>query len=589
MVSSPARPHGRYYQHLHRHRDTWILVGWSVVLCVVVLAPLTAPGYVLSYDMVAVPDQALVPSALGISSALPRAVPLDAVVAIADTVVPGAVLQRCVLAGALVGAMVGAGFVLMRTHLAIRLVAATVYGWNAYVFERLVIGHWPILIAYAALPWLCVLGRRFRQGRRGAAAGGILVVGLASLTATAGLITSILFSTLVLVPGGVHTRRTRLAVALVVLGFQAAWLIPGLVRSDAAVSDPAGVTAFASRSDSPLGLIGSVATLGGIWNAGAVPDSRHVVSSAILTCALIALAGFGLRELPNRLGRVESRVLAVLAAGGLTLALVGAVPGGAGLTEWAVAHVPGGGLVRDGQKFLGWYALLLATAAATGVARIASKVANRTAAAALVLMAVGLPIAALPDLAWGAAGRLTPVEYPADWAAVRSVLRTAPPRGDLVVLPFQPFRSFPWANRRTVLDPAPRYLGIQTVVPDTLPVGGTAVPGEDPRAARVADALISRRPLDQLAALGIGWVAVERDTPGTVPDGILAGAEPVEINGTLDLYRIPSRPQPWTHVPPGTAVIAVDVVLLAILAAVSAHLVQIACLRISRAIRSPMP
>ena len=71
---------------------------------VLLLGPALGRGYVLSYDMVWVPDLALRPDVLGVGSGLPRAVPSDAVVAVLDEVVPGMLLQKLVLLGALVGA-----------------------------------------------------------------------------------------------------------------------------------------------------------------------------------------------------------------------------------------------------------------------------------------------------------------------------------------------------------------------------------------------------------------------------------------------------------------------------------------------------
>ena len=73
-----------------------------VVLAVLVLGPALGRGYVLTYDMVWVPDLALRSDFLGLGTALPRAVPSDAVVAVLDAVVPGMLLQKLVLLGALV-------------------------------------------------------------------------------------------------------------------------------------------------------------------------------------------------------------------------------------------------------------------------------------------------------------------------------------------------------------------------------------------------------------------------------------------------------------------------------------------------------
>lgn len=590
-------------RHRRAHRGDWILLTWCALLTAAMLGPLAAPGHVLSYDMVAVPDQALLPSSVGLSSAMPRAVPLDAAVAILDSVLTGQVLQKLALAGIVLGAALGAGLALPTVRTGTRLVAASAYAWNAYVFERLVIGHWPTLIAYAALPWLLILGRRVRRGRTSALAPAVLLVGVSALTPTGGLLAGALFGLLVLVPGGRHPRRVRVVSTVAVLALQAPWIVPSVLRPDPAVSDPAGVAAFAAASDSPLGLLGSLLTLGGIWNEGAVPDSRALPSALALTVVLLALAVFGATELRRHLGRAELATLGALAAAGFAVAVSSALPGGDAVLEWLVAEVPGGGLIRDGQKFLAWYALLVALAAAAGAARVAGIVARRASvsvparkvggppgragsgvAVAVALTAALLPVAALPDLVWGAAGRLEPSHYPAAWADVRAAVDAG--HGDVVVLPYQPFRRFPWAGDRTVLDPAPRYLGAEVVVPDALPVGDTVVPGEDRRAAAVADALENDDAATRLAALGVGWVVVERDTPGTVPDGLLESLESVDINGTFDLYRVPGDIGTWTRIPPAPPVIVADIVFSVILAVASADVARNAFSRRRRSLRS---
>ncbi|WP_209313940.1 hypothetical protein, partial [Blastococcus sp. TF02A-35] len=147
---------------------------------------------------------------------------------------------------------------------------------------------------------------------------------------------------------------------------------------------------------------------------------------------------------------------------------------------------------------------------------------------------VALPVLALPDLAWGVAGRLEPVSYPADWDRVRDVL--AEEEGDVLVLPFGAYRAFPWNDGRTQLDPAPRWLPRPTVTDDELVVGGRAVAGEDERARAVAAAAGDPR---ELAALGVGWVLVERSTPGRPVPAEVAEL-PLVVDGTeLALHRVP--------------------------------------------------
>src|SRR5918994_5499946 len=139
---------------------------WATVLAVLMLGGALGPGYVLSYDMVWVPDLAVTPDVWGVGTALPRAVPSDAVVALLDTVIPGMLLQKVVLLGSLVAAGAGAAALVGGRSLGTQLVAASLMVWNPFVVERLMIGHWPVLVGYAVLPWLLLVGRRWDVGTR---------------------------------------------------------------------------------------------------------------------------------------------------------------------------------------------------------------------------------------------------------------------------------------------------------------------------------------------------------------------------------------------------------------------------------------
>ena len=78
-------------------------------------------------------------------------------VAVLDSVVPGMVLQKVVLLGSLVAGGLGAARLVPDLSLVGRLAVVSCYQWSPLVAERLLIGHWPVLIAWACLPWVLTL------------------------------------------------------------------------------------------------------------------------------------------------------------------------------------------------------------------------------------------------------------------------------------------------------------------------------------------------------------------------------------------------------------------------------------------------
>lgn len=547
------------------------LVAVCVLVPLAVLAPLLVRGFVLSYDMVFVPRQHVGPDAVGLGTALPRSVPADAVVALATGVLPGDLLQQLVLAATLALAGLGAALVLPADRPLGRCVAAVGYAWNPYVAERLVQGHWALLVGYAALPWVLRAAADVRRGVPGAWPRLALGTAAAALTPAGGLLAAALAGAVLAWPERDRVRRGWLLRYLTLaLVLNAPWVVPGLPHP-ARGSDPAGVDAFAARAENWSGTLGSLLGLGGIWNGEVVPASRTLAVAPLLSGLLLALAGLGGPALHRRLGGPVIAALASVAAVGLLLAAAPAVPPGRAVLRALVEHVTGAGLVRDGQKLLAPLALLLAVAAGLGAERLTARLRTRpalaTAAAGLLL---ALPVVTTPDLGWGAGGRLAAVRYPSDWAAVRDLLARSDEPGDVAVLPFGAFRSFGWNGGRTVLDPAPRAFDRTVVADDTLVVGGQVVGGEDPRARAVRDALRAGEPL---GPLGIGWVVVERDTPGPVPAAALSGAELRHTGPDLELYRLPGHvPVDWPAPPEAPVLLADALATATVVAAAGAAL-----------------
>jgi hypothetical protein len=511
----------------------------SAALALAVLAPVLTPGFTLVYDMVFTPDQPLLPESVGLGTTPPRSVPADAVVAVLTWVLPGSLVQKLVLFAAIALAAWGAGRLVPARSLGPRLVAATAYAWTPFVAERLFMGHWPYLLAYACLPWIAAEGIAHRQGAPKSLARLVLWSVPAALTPTGGLLAA---------GTALATAGWRVLPALVVVN--APWWVPSVLRPGAVLSAPDAVDWFAARAENWGGTVVSVLGTGGFWNADVTPLSRELPVVPVLTLLIVAIAALGWPVLVRRLP--EATRLLWLGAAGLVLSLAAHLPFGAAALRWLVSEVPGAALLRDAQKWVAWWALPLALGFA-----LAIEAARRRA---VVVVAALVPLVMTPDLAWGGWGRLEVVQYPPDYAVVRDVLARDERPGDVLSLPLGAFRRFAWNDDRTQLDPAPRWLPRTVVVDDTVYVDGRAVPGEDTRLPAIREAL---RDGDGLGELGIGWVLVEHGTPG--PLDLPAGLEPVHRGRWLDLYRVPGpiAPPPAGPVAP---VAAADVAALLLVA-----------------------
>ncbi|MGW4845634.1 hypothetical protein [Nocardia brasiliensis] len=405
----------------------------------------------------------------------------------------------------------------------------------------------------------------------GGLAGALAAAGLTPTGAVLGAVTALVV---------VGRRRFAGVAGLVVLA-SVPWLLATAVSgSGSEPSDPAGIAAFAARAEPGLGTLGSLAGLGGIWNGDAVPATRTTLLAVIGTLLLLTIVATGLRSVWTAQGnRYVLRALLVLAALAILLPALGATPWGMHLLEWLVAHVPGTGLLRDTQKYVALampaYALCAAascmllaarfrsaknalspdttaarripsdaspatptvSAAASHVAPLhtaPSRALTRTVASVFIVLLV-LP---LLDLAWGVGGALRPVHYPAGW---REVAERVDGPGDVAVLPGGMFRKFRYSGPVPVLDPAPRMLPRDVLQTGELPVRGRTVAGEGTRARTVESLLLHGGSAAELARQGVGWVLLERGTPGPLGESTttLAQLDQVYADADLTLYRVP--------------------------------------------------
>jgi hypothetical protein len=502
----------------------------------------------------------------------PRAVPSDLVVAAMSRILPADILQKLVLLAIFVLACSGAAALLTREPLLARLAAGVFYAWNPYVAERLIIGHWALLLGYAALPWVlrAVLAPDL-VSRRGAAR-----LALALLPATIGGFAALAITALVAVPAAVCTRNPRRA-ALVLAALAVGslpWLIPSLLHQ--VYVDPASVAAFAARADTPFGSIGSLLMLGGAWNAQTVPKAYGGPWSALwLAAVIVALAAYLL------LARSRHRWpgLAVAALAGLVLAALGVTAPGRDLLRSLIAAFPGFAVLRDAQQFVAPVALLesvglgVAVAAALNPGPFRRKALNpkrpalahvpatapdrpvpvhsagtapdrpaRMDIAGILLSVLALlaPVLLLPGLAWGAAGRFRPAWYPATWLSAARTLDASPAPGSVLLLPWATYRTPPWNHGEAVLDPWTRLLSRPLIWNDGTQVGPVALIPDDPRARNLDAAIDGTGPLTAaLRASGIRFVLDDADGPGSQVTARLPGSVMIINLPGLTVYQLP--------------------------------------------------
>ncbi|OBI16947.1 hypothetical protein A5712_24900 [Mycobacterium sp. E2327] len=517
----------------------WTRPGYALLLALLVAAPLLAPGYLLLRDAVSTPRSYLSDTALGLTAA-PRATPQDFAVALASHLVDGGVVVKALLVAGLWLAGWGAAR-LVATALPEagapgEFVASTLAIWNPYVAERLLQGHWSLLVAYGCLPWVAATMLRLRTaGGWSAWFGLVFWVALAGLTPTGLLLAAAVALVCVACPGAGHPRwRCAAGASGAALVAAAPWLTAAALGSSLKAHTAAnalGVNAFAPRAEPGLGTLGSLASLGGIWNGEAVPASRTTLFALSSAVVLLAVVAAGLPVVARR--RLVAPLLALAAVSVLAPAVLATGPGLHALRA-LVDAAPAFGVLRDGQK---WVALAMPGYALAGAGAVVTLRRWLRPSVAALVCCLAL-ILALPDLAWGAWGRVAPVRYPPGWAAVAAAINRDP--GTVAVLPAGTMRRFSWSGPAPVLDPLPRWLRADVLSTGDLAISGVVIHGEGDRARAVQDLLLSGPDPAALAPAGIGWLVVESDSAGDMgaASRTLDALTPVYRDDEFALYRI---------------------------------------------------
>ena len=456
----------------------------------------------------------------------PRAVPSDLVIAAASRILPADILQKLILLAIFVLACSGAAALLDREPLLARLAAGIFYTWNPYVAERLIIGHWALLLGYAALPWVlrAILAPDLNS-RRGAAR-----LALALLPAIIGGFAALAITALVAIPAAVFTRdprRTTLVLAALAAG-SLPWFIPSLLHQ--VYVDPASVAAFAARADTPFGSIGSLLMLGGAWNAQTVPTAYGGPWSVLwLAAVIVALATYLLQA------RTQPRWpgLPVAALTGLVLAALGITTPGRDLLRSLIAVFPGFAVLRDAQQFIAPLALLESVGFGLAVAIALNPSPSRRKALnperpALAHQAASASVPPVPPV-------------PADPAETASV----PPVPPVPPLPADPAGTA--SDRPLPADPA------GTASDRPVPADLAATASHSLARAGLAGILLGVLALlaPVLLLPGLAWGAAGRLRPAWYPAAWLSAAQTLDASpapgSVLLLPWATYRTPPWNH------------------------------------------
>lgn len=507
-----------------------------LVVAILLLGPLLAPGYVLTLDMVFAPNTAVpAPTSAGF--------PFYGLLWLLNLVLPGDFIQKLVLIAIIV--LAGAGmyrFVvwLRPVHATVQwqlpaLCAGLLYICNPFTYSRFMAGQFMVLLGYALLPWILRVWLHYLQKPtwHRTIAPVLLVVLLAMVSLHALGMVGVCM--VVSVMGALYAHRADRpwlrsfgrTFGLALLGGAALcsyWLVPFILGQGHAAELVRSFTAsdqvaFATHGTG-WGRIGEILTLRGFW---ADSQNLYVTASEVYAWWNVVLAvvlglvvvGFGYLW---RIRKSYAQLLAIIAVLAVVLACGTQGTIFAPFNRLLGDVLPFFAGYREPQKFVLLLACLYALCAGVGVAAVWQYALERKQPIQtrdVVAFVLVLPLLFSPLMLWGFHGQLRAAEYPQDWYAINHQLNTLP-AGKVLFLPWHQYMRFGFAGR-IVANPADRFFDRAIISSNNPELRGLDHWSNDTDQARLEDHILpdakagGRDMARQLRQQGIRYVLVAKE------------------------------------------------------------------------------
>jgi len=432
-----------------------------------------------------------------------------------------------------------------------RLAAATLYAVNPFVFTRIFVGHLPLLLGYALLPY--ALKSTIHSPTAPRLNWVVPALWWALLTSLSPhfawiygvVIVGVLIVTRELRP---RERGTWFATQVVVFGLLSSYL--WLPKSTTTLPTQVGgvsLDLYRTLGDPSLGLIPNVLSLYGFWRIGPGPElPKQVITGwpfimAVILLIVIVGATHVLRRRPkSEIGssgppsssarsrdggaptasvelstrRTLAWLLLFVGVVGFFLALGDQGPTGP-LFLWAYDHVPFFPIMREPQKFLMLLALAYAVFFGWGIDYLRQSPSFSFRGGqftATWLLALALPLGYTPTIFFGLDHQIAPSAVPASYQQADTRMGTGP--GLVLSLPWHLYLAYPFTNGRVVANITMNEFRRGVIAGDNVQSGGINSQSTSPRSAYLQD-LFNLAPKTHefgalVAPLGVKYVVLSK-------------------------------------------------------------------------------
>lgn len=470
----------------------WLPYLVYALLSLAILGAMLLPGYILTLDMLFTPNMDFTAQLYGLSESISARAPLLLLVQLVSDIIPAWLVQTVILF--LIFFLAGLGaHKLLPFKGAGSYFAGLLYMVNPFIYVRFMAGLWPLLAAYALIPFAVKAFLELLE--KGGMKNTIKLTLLSTLVGVMlvhGLFLLLLVFLIIFVVKLISERKNslRLLQASKYVGISAAmflvlntyWLIPVLTAGTARLEQigQADLVLFAPKAVGEAGVAFALASMHGFWNPGWVYTSNFIPFWPVLFVFILFLAVYGfLSILKDKKARWVGISLAAVGIVGFVFA-VGASSNLTKLAfEWLFDNLVFVRGFRDSQKFVALLCLSYAYLGGLGVEALSAEFRQRrrrllrVGANLFIILALLVPLFYSFPI-FGSWGQLKATDYPEEWYEINDYLNEDDDDFNVLFLPWHLYMDYSWlpnTNKR-LANPAQQFFDKPIIRGDNLEIAG---------------------------------------------------------------------------------------------------------------------
>lgn len=500
----------------------WIPFIVYAGLTAAVLGTLLRPGYILTLDMVFVPQANFTTELWGLEGCwtwISPVAPLHLLIQAASNIMPGWLIQKIILFFILFLAGLGAHR-LVPSNTAGSYFAGILYMVNPFIYTRFLAGQWQILWAYAFLPFaIAAFIALIEQGGKRNAVKVALLSTLVGLVHIAGIFLLFLAFIIILVVKVVIERRQLPVIAKAIKNISISagtflflnlyWIVPVLTAEGTIVNrlSQTDLYAFAPLPSSHFGVTFDIASMYGFWRGGYTYTKDILPFWWVLFLFILYLTinGFVSKWRDTKQGWIVLS-FGVIGIVSFLLALGTATETTKTFFIWLSDHISLFRGFRDSQKFVALLCLGYACLGGLSVNEFVrilkqqKKRLPRIVFRLLVVLALLTPLAYSFNI-FGFHGQIEPTDFPKEWYEVEENLNTDKNDFNVLCLPWHRYMDYRWLPNKDkrLGNPAQQFFDKQVIAGDNIEMPGIYSQSTNP-ISKYVEFLLERK--DQVDNLG---------------------------------------------------------------------------------------